>query len=495
MTFVKHLWDKAKQDKTKIKPRASADLQAFKAEPATQESLGLPATLPGNWHSIALEHMQEQVRSSRALRLYVDACMHCGACTDKCHYFLGTNDPMNMPVARQDLYRKVYQRYFTFTGRLIPWLIGAKDLDEQMLEDWYTYFHQCSQCRRCAVYCPAGIDTAEFAMAARDILNGLGQGQKYTNEIVLKASRLGNNLGLPGPALADTLQGLEEEMLEQTGQAVRLPLDDPGAELLLITPSADFFAEPHIDGLIGYAKVLHQAGIPWTLSTEASEAANFALFTGDRPHQEELSTRIVRVAKELGVRRLVFGECGHAWRVAHNYLGGDSVNLRFLDPQYRQPQHIIEVTHQLLGAGAIRLDNQANEARRVTYHDSCNIARAAGLGNRPGDQFRLPREVLGRACAHFFDMAAETIKEETFCCGAGGGLLTDELMTLRIDGARPRMNAFERVVQNHGVTHLAAMCAICKTQLANMMPHFGFTLDQVVSVHQLVGDALIFDRH
>jgi len=48
----------------------------------------------------------------------------------------------------------------------------------------------------------------------------------------------------------------------------------------MVTPSADFFAEPHIDGLIGYAKVFHQSGVTWTMSSYASEAANFGMFIG-----------------------------------------------------------------------------------------------------------------------------------------------------------------------------------------------------------------------
>ena len=74
---------------------------------------------------------------------------------------------------------------------------------------------------------------------------------------------------------ADTLEDLEEELEEDTGVSVRLPLDEKGADILLVTPSADFFAEPHVDGLMGYAKVFHEAGVSWTLSSHASEAANF----------------------------------------------------------------------------------------------------------------------------------------------------------------------------------------------------------------------------
>ena len=83
-----------------------------------------------------------------------------------------------MPVARQDLFRKVYRRYYTVSGKLFPKLVGAEDLTEEVLDDWYAYFHQCSQCRRCSVYCPYGIDTAEISMAAREVMDAVGKGQK-----------------------------------------------------------------------------------------------------------------------------------------------------------------------------------------------------------------------------------------------------------------------------------------------------------------------------
>ena len=145
-------------------------------------------------------------RNTAGCRVFLDACVHCGACTDKCHYFLGTGDPKNMPVARQDLLRKVYRRYFTLAGKWFPKLVGAEDLTKEVLEDWFKYFNQCSECRRCSVFCPYGIDTAEITMAAREIMNSVGMGQKYTNEIIGKVHKIGNNLGLPPRALADTLE-------------------------------------------------------------------------------------------------------------------------------------------------------------------------------------------------------------------------------------------------------------------------------------------------
>jgi ferredoxin len=154
--------------------------------------------------------------------------VHCGACTDKCHYFLGTGDPKNMPVARQDLMRGVYRRHFTLAGKLFPKLVGATDLTREVLDDWYKYYHQCSECRRCSVFCPYGIDTAEITMAGREILDSVGYGQKYSNEIIGKVHKIGNNLGLPGPALADTLEGLEEDVKEDTGVDVKYPAGREG---------------------------------------------------------------------------------------------------------------------------------------------------------------------------------------------------------------------------------------------------------------------------
>ena len=465
--------------------------QPFVAKPVHQEALGFPGELVDNWQEKAIEKMGELLGKYRGLKVFMDSCVKCGACTDKCHYFQGTSDPKNMPVARQDLMRKVYRRYFTFAGKYFPKLVGAEDFTEEVLDEWYKYFHQCSQCRRCSVYCPYGIDTAEISMAARDIMDHIGKGQKYCNEIIGKVHKVGNNLGLPEPALIDTLEGLEEDIEEETGQTVRLPVDVKGAEVLLITPSADFFAEPHIDGLIGYAKVFHQAGISWTLSSYASEAGNFGMFIGSYEQMQEISRRILKVARELGVKRIVVGECGHAWRVAYSFWNTLIGPFDFLDPKYPVPQHICEVTLDLVERGAINLDKEANDHRILTFHDSCNVARGTRMGHKPGGQFTVPRDVIRSSVNHFYDMNPDTIHDQTYCCGGGGGLLTDDLLELRIKGALPRMEALKGVVEEHGVTHMAAICAICKSQFSKAMPYYKLPMDMIISVHQLVGDALI----
>ena len=483
-------------------PDAMAQSMPYVASDKIQEAIGFPGKLEDGWENKAVAKLGELVGKYRSLRVFMDACVHCGACSDKCHYFIGTQDPKNMPVARQDLMRSVYRRYFTPAGKWFPKLVGAQDMTKEVLDDWFKYYHQCSECRRCSVFCPYGIDTAEVTMAGREILDAVGYGQKYSNEIIGKVHRIGNNLGLPGPALEDTLLGLEEDVKEETGAEVRYPLDVKGAEVLLVTPSADFFAEPHVESLIGYGKVFHAAGISWTLSSKASEAGNFGMFIGNYDQLRKIALRIREAALELGVKRIVVGECGHAWRVAYSFwntligvgAGGKdpfAIELqRQLDHRHKQPTHICELTWDLIQRGALKFDKEKNDHRVITFHDSCNVARASRMGNTPGGQFEIPRNIIRAVANHYVEMAPETTREKTFCCGGGGGVLTDELLDLRVKGALPRMEALRAVADGQGVNFMATICAICKAQFTKVLPYYGFKMNMVGGVHQLVSTAI-----
>ncbi|MEO5378161.1 MAG: (Fe-S)-binding protein [Magnetococcus sp. DMHC-6] len=465
-------------------------LKPYPSQEKHMKALGFPETQVDNWQAKGIEKFGEMLKKYRSLQVYMDICVKCGACADKCHYYLGTGDANNMPVQRAELMRQVYRRYFTPAGKLIPGLVKAVDFDEESLKKWFTYFHQCSQCRRCSVFCPFGIDTAEITMAAREIMDAIGVGHKYTTEIVAKVHEIGNNLGIPKPALKGTLEFLEEDMLDNFGHEVRLPLDEPGAEVLLVAPSADFFSEPHIQSLMGYAKVFHQAGISFTISSYASEAANFGMFIGSFEQKRQIAKRVADKARELKVKRIVVGECGHAWRAAYSFWNTLNGPFDTLDPNYPVPQHICEFTYDLYKRGALVFDKEANDKHIITFHDSCNVARASRMGPNPGGQIEIPRALIRAVANHFIDMDPDTIGEKTFCCGGGGGMLTDELMDLRIKGALPRVIALKRVMESHHVNFLGLICAICKAQFTKILPLYGIPMDTVGGVHQLVSNAI-----
>ncbi len=66
-------------------------------------------------------------------------------------------------------------------------------------------------------------------------------------------------------------------------------------------------------------------------------------------------------------------------------------------------------------------------------------------------------------------MAEDTIREKTFCCGAGAGLGNDENMEMRMRGGMPRAMAVREVVKKHGVNRLGCICAIDRATLT--APH------------------------
>jgi len=226
------------------------------------------------------------------------------------------------------------------------------------------------------------------------------------------------------------------------------------------------------------------------------------MLIGNYEQLRKIALRIREAALELGVKRIVVGECGHAWRVAYSFwntlvgigAGGKdpfAVQLQSqLDGRFRQPMHICELTWDLIERGALKFDKEANDRHVVTFHDSCNVARASGMGDQFGGQFEIPRNIIRAVANHFVEMSPETTRERTFCCGGGGGLLSDELLDLRVKGALPRMEALQQVVDSHGVNFMATICAICKAQFTKVLPYYGFKMSMVGGVHQLVSAAI-----
>ncbi len=459
-----------------LRENAAQNVHCWHSKEKDTSKIGYPSELVPNWQEKAIEKFGELLDSYKSLRVYMDTCVRCGACADKCQFYLGTGDPQNFPVARAELLRSVYRRYFTPGGKLFPGLDGAADLDEAMLERWYTYFYQCSQCRRCSVFCPYGIDTAEITTAARMIMAEIGYSTKYVTEVIAKVYETGNNLGIPPAAWIDNCEFLEEDVEEETGMPVRFPVNEVGADILLVPPSADNFA--NVETMIAYGKLFHFLGISWTTSTYCDEGGNFGLFL-DYKNLKKVNNRILEAARMLNVKTIMWGECGHAWR-AGIFTPTLSGPMDDFDPPY--PYHIAQYVVKLLRQGVFdgKIDKSANDHRIVTYHDPCNPARAGQLLDEP-------REIIRAACNNFIEMPPNTIREKTFCCGAGGGMLADEIMPVRMAGGKPRAMAVKHTQANY----LATICAICKAQLPGLMQYWEVPVE-VGGTLRLLTDALIY---
>ncbi len=485
-------------------------MYCYASNPKSVETLGLPNArewnpldedwkLPPNWQQILHEGFKERLERFRSFKVFMDICVRCGACADKCHFFIGTGDPKNMPVLRAELLRSVYRNDFTRMGKLLGRLGGARPMDETVLKEWWYYLFQCTECRRCSVYCPYGIDTAEITMMGRELLNLLGLNIDWIATPVSNCYKTGNHLGIQPHAFKDMLDFFCDDIEEIVGIRPEPQFNKKGADILFITPSGDVFADPGTYTAMGYLILFHylkeKYGFDVTWSTYASEGGNFGSFTSHET-MKRLNAKMYMEAKRLGVKWILGGECGHMWRVINQYM--DTMNgpadflqepvspitgTRFENARSTKMVHIAEFTADLIRHGKLDLDPSRNDNKIITYHDSCNPARGMGM-------FDEPRYVIRNVANRFYDMPANTIREQTFCCGSGSGLNAGENMELRMAGGLPRANAVKHVHEKHGVNMLACVCAIDRAVLTASMDYWVPGVG-VTGLHELVANALI----
>ncbi|BAF58872.1 hypothetical protein PTH_0691 [Pelotomaculum thermopropionicum SI] len=411
-----------------------------------------------------LAEVGNMVRSSRTVRVMLETCTRCGACAAACHSYLGTGDSCNIPALRADLLRNFYHRHFTLTGRLASWLTGRRTDVNEEIERWIDYSYQCNLCRRCAYYCPFGVDTAEIVMAMRYILARVGFVPRFYAVIVANLLKAGNNSGMLKPAVLDCCQFLEEELKEETGLDIKIPVDKPQADILYVPSSTEF--THNVDTLLGVAKVFHALGLNWTISSAMTEAANYGMFI-DLDVLKLHNRRIVDAAREAGAALVVMGECGHAWRVARMFSEGANGNIPF------KIMHVLELAAQNLDKLTLE-----KAKMRVTLHDPCNYARAGGIADAP-------RQILQACVTDFVEMTPN--REMNYCCGGGSGMLMDEMMEVRMKLAKMKAEQLRALGR---LDALAAPCATCKAQLPHVVRHYKLDIARVTGVMEILGQCL-----
>ena len=490
------------------KPEFKPGTYLYASNPKSVEYVGLPNArpwdpteddwkLPPNWKEIVFEGLRDRLERFRTLRIFMDCCVRCGACADKCHFFIGTGDPKNMPVLRAELLRSVYKNQFTLAGKIAGRMAGARELTEDVLKEWFYYFFQCSECRRCSLFCPYGIDTAEITIIARELLNLLGCNIDWIATPIANCHRTGNHLGLLPHTYKENAEYLLDDIEEYTGVRIEPTFNRKGAEILFITPSGDIFAEPGIYTFMGYLMLFEHIGLDYTWSTYASEGGNFGFFTSHEM-MKRLNSKMYNESKRLGVKWILGGECGHMWRVINQYMetmNGPAPHLEvpkspitgtvFENASQTKMLHLMEFTADLIKHNKLNIDKSRNDHLTVTYHDSCNPARGMGLLDEP-------RYVLNAVCNNFVDMPPQTIREQTFCCGSGSGLNAGEYEEMRFRGGLPRANAVKYVHDKNGVNMLSCICAIDRAVFPGLMDYWVPGVD-VTGVTELVANALVME--
>ncbi len=79
------------------------------------------------------------------LKTYVNTCIHCGLCSDACHYYLSHDkDPQYSPVGKV---KQTMWEILKNKGRISPEAIQRISIVAST---------QCNLCKRCVHFCPFG---------------------------------------------------------------------------------------------------------------------------------------------------------------------------------------------------------------------------------------------------------------------------------------------------------------------------------------------------
>jgi Fe-S oxidoreductase len=344
------------------------------------------------------------------LHVYLNTCVHCGLCSDACHWFLSNDrDPRFSPVGKvkQTLWEIIKRK-----GNVTP----------EFLKDCSRISHtECNVCRRCSMYCPFGIDIAYMILLVRRMCSELGLVPQFLQDTVNSHAVTLNQMWVKQDEWIDTLQWQGEEASSETVGA-RIPLDKEGAEIYysVIAPEPKILAQ-----LIGnMAQIMAVAKADWTMSSfDGWDNSNMAMYSGDFETMGRVERAHHEAALKLKVRRIVMGECGHAFRGAvydgPKWLG------------WRQPPvpviHAVDFYHELIFSGRIKIAKKYEEP--VTVQEPCNIIRGRGLGIKL-------REIIEATCSDF--RPPEPDFEHNYCCGAGGGVINcgPPWKTSRVKGNR-----------------------------------------------------------
>ncbi|MEW5796444.1 MAG: response regulator [Candidatus Zixiibacteriota bacterium] len=402
-------------------------------------------------------------------------CVHCGNCIESCHYVLANpGDPTYAPAWKGDQLRRIFKRHYDWTGRMFPWWVHAKSLyTDQDLEDLKDIvFGKCTNCRRCTINCPMGVDLPTFNRMARGLLVSVGVMPEGVAVVSKDQWEIGNQMGVLKEDYVDTLQWLTDEMRMEYGENYPgIPIDKQDANVVYSINPREVKYDPRT--ISDAAMIFNAAGEDWTMPSEGWDMTNFGLFSGDDDLGGACSRRLFEKVQELGGRTLVISECGHGYRSTRC----EGQNWAKMDVDFRM-ESSIETMLRYIREGRIKVDKTRNDIP-VTFHDSCNYARGCGVTEEP-------RELLQLICSDFREMYPN--RAENYCCTGGGGAMSmSEYTPRRLKSAKIKADQLKAT----GAKIVVTTCHNCVDGLADLIKHYKLDM-KVTQLVNLCANALVW---
>jgi len=411
------------------------------------------------------------------LTLSMENCVKCQTCSEACPIYVASGrNEIYRPTYRSEILRRLYNKYVKGGDGLLSKIKGDDiELNWTTIARLAESAYRCTLCRRCAQTCPIGVDNGLITHELRKLFSSeLGIAPKEIHEKgTVQELEVGASTGWAPKNLFNIIEFMEEEIEDKTGRRINIPVDKKGADVLLIHNAGEYVSWP--ENPAAFAVLLEEAGISWTLSSAiiGYDAVNYGVWYDD-VQLAKVAYQQAKAAKELGVNRIVIGECGHAHKalivIADRVLHGE-LNI----PR----ESCMPLLEEIVFSGKLKLDPMRNNFP-VTLHDPCNMVRLEGI-------VEPQRRILRHIAPQFREMPDSGV--HNYCCGGGAGFAIMSSMNIndwRL-GISSRMKvkqimeAFHDEISPETMKFVCLPCSNCKGQMRDMIQYYD--LENLYNIH------------
>ncbi len=319
----------------------------------------------------------------------------------------------------------------------------------------YDAVWDCLTCGACVEACPVTIEHVDKIVGLRR--NLVLEDSRFPQEITTAfrgMESVGNPWGQPPSSRLDWAKGLPFTVRTVAEVKASGAMDE--LEVLYWVGCAAAFDDRNRRVARAVVTCLEAAGVSYAvLGQEESCTGDPARRMGNEYVFQILAGQNIDVLNRYGMgERTIVTACPHCFNTIGNEYGqlGGTFTIR----------HHSQFLADLVASGRLVLDAAGLPGRRITYHDSCYLARYNGV-------IQAPRDALG-AIPGVELVEMEASRRQTFCCGAGGGRMwMEETRGTRINAARTLQ------VLDTGAPTVATACPFCMTMLRDGLTDAGRT--------------------
>lgn len=360
-----------------------------------------------------------------------DACTKCGRCHEAC-----PANASGAPLSPRDLILSLRELSEETLGsskptdpeRLVAHGDGVNQVRSETL--W-----ACRTCAACVEICPVGIEHVPVIVEMRRALVEQGDMDPMVQKALQNIQKRGNSFG----------EGKKKRpaWTKQLDFKIKDARKEPVDVLWFVGDFASF--DPRYQRVSAdFARVLQAAGVNFGILYEAeSNSGNDVRRIGEEGLYQHLAETNVELLNECDFQRIVTTD-PHSYNTIKNEypaFGGEY-----------EVEHASAFVARLLAENRVPLKKKL-EGRRVTFHDPCHLGRY-------NNGYDGPREAIRSLGVELVEM--ERSRDNSFCCGAGGGRIWTPDPT---GMEKPSENRVREAAQIEGLETLVVSCPKCMNML------------------------------